>query len=64
MARARKPNPTERIGKLEFRVAYEPAPADPQESNERRVEALTAWLLAEWHREQQAKQEHGPAERQ
>ena len=42
----------ERIGKFEFtveRAEYNPA---TQRRWDRRAEALTAWLLAEWRREQ------------
>jgi len=43
---------TARIGKFEFtveRAEYNPA---TQRRWDRRAEALTAWLLAEWRREQ------------
>ena len=45
-----EPVATHRIGRFEFKVvAGEPtADGEPQ----RRSEAITAWLLAEWQREQ------------
>jgi hypothetical protein len=43
------------IGKIEFRVTVEPTELIPAQ-HERRVEALTAWLLQRWQLEQQEKQ--------
>lgn len=51
-----QPTQTERIGKFEFNVVYEPD-ASP-DRDEQRVAALTAWLLAEWQREQEAREQH------
>ena len=45
-----------RIGKVDFTIAFEEPPPDKME--ERRVEALTAWLLAQWDREHE-EAEHG-----
>lgn len=47
---------TERIGKFDFSIAFEEPPPDKTEV--RRVEALTAWLLAQWEREHE-EAEHG-----
>lgn len=45
-------NATERVGNIEMRVAFaEPTP-ESEARWARRAEALAAWLLAEWQREQ------------
>jgi hypothetical protein len=51
---------TETIGKFTFSVAFgEPAP-EARSRFERRVDALTAWLLAQW-RKQHQEGRHGDA---
>jgi hypothetical protein len=40
------------VGGLEMRVVASETAADSDEQRLKRVEALTAWLLAEWQREQ------------
>jgi hypothetical protein len=41
------PETTERVGKYDVSVAF-CAPAKDEDCRQRRVEALTAWLLAQW----------------
>jgi hypothetical protein len=43
----------ERIGKFEMRVACCALASSPAISPERRVEAVAAWLLAQWRAEHQ-----------
>jgi hypothetical protein len=44
--------PPQRVGKIEMRVAVaEPTP-ESQQRWSRRSEAIAAWLLAEWKRQQ------------
>jgi hypothetical protein len=47
---------TARIGKFDFSIAFEEPP--PDKTEERRVEALTTWLLSQWDREHE-EAEHG-----
>ncbi len=44
---------TRRIGKLDFTVERAEHTGESQQRWDRRAEALTAWLLAEWQRERQ-----------
>lgn len=44
---------TERVGPLELRVEVAETTAEVARRWERRAEALAAWLLSEWEREQQ-----------
>lgn len=46
----------EHIGKFDFTIAFEEPP--PDKTEDRRVDALTAWLLAQWEREHE-EGEHG-----
>lgn len=59
MTEVAEPAQTERIGKFEFSIVYEPD--ESHDRDEQRVAALTAWLLAEWQREQQMRGQHGAA---
>ena len=43
---------TERVGKYDFSVAF-CAPEENEDYRQRRVDALTAWLLEQFNREQQ-----------
>lgn len=43
---------THRVGRIEFEVVATDRTADGEERWSRRSEAITAWLLAEWEREQ------------
>ena len=43
----------ERIGKFEMRVTFCAPSSTSTACSERRVEALTAWLLAQWQARQQ-----------
>ncbi|HOD83927.1 MAG: hypothetical protein BWX88_04620 [Planctomycetes bacterium ADurb.Bin126] len=45
---------TRRIGKLDFTVERAEHTPESRLRWERRADSLTAWLLAEWHREQQS----------
>ena len=45
---------TRRIGKLDFTVERAEHTPESRLRWERRADDLTAWLLAEWHREQQS----------
>ena len=42
---------TERIGKLDFVVEFAEERPETRRRWDRRADALTAWLLAEWKRE-------------
>ena len=46
-----------RIGKIDFTVRMAPQSDEPRLQPQARVDALTAWLLAEWRREQQQQSE-------
>lgn len=51
---AEKPATTHRVGKYEFTIdADECGDHDVKQLRAQRQRALTAWLLAEWQREQQ-----------
>jgi hypothetical protein len=41
------PETTEQVGKYSVSVAW-CTPANPEENRRRRIETLTAWLLAQW----------------
>jgi hypothetical protein len=43
---------TERVGQLDFAVRRGDPGGESADRWDRRVDALTAWLLAEWRREQ------------
>lgn len=43
---------TERVGKYDVRVAF-CAPAENEDYRQRRVEALTTWLLEQFNRKEQ-----------
>lgn len=43
---------TERVGKWEMRIARGDATPEAEERWNDRIDALTAWLLSEWEREQ------------
>ena len=47
-----KRDATERVGKFEMRVGYGTPTSESKERWTCRVDALSAWLLAEWRREQ------------
>ena len=47
-----KVDATERVGQIEMTVVLAPPTPDAERRWEQRVEALAAWLLAEWQREQ------------
>ena len=49
----------ERIGKYDVRVAFA-TPAENEDYRQRRVEALTTWLLARWE-SQRMEEDHGDA---
>lgn len=51
---------TERVGKYDVRVAF-CAPAKDEDYHQRRIEALTTWLLAQWETRQK-EVEHGDAQ--
>jgi hypothetical protein len=53
------PETMERIGKFDVRVAFA-SPAEDEDYRQRRVDALTAWLLAQWE-SQRKEDEHGDA---
>lgn len=46
------PDATQRVGKFEFRVAAEKSASEGEDHRAQRIEALRAWLLAQWQREQ------------
>lgn len=46
---------TKRVGNIEMAVRFVPATPEAQEKFDRRADALAAWLLALWEREQKAK---------
>ena len=46
-----KKDATERVGKFEMRVGRGNPTPESKERWTRRVDALSAWLLAEWRRE-------------
>jgi hypothetical protein len=50
---------TERVGQYDVSVAF-CAPAKDEDHRQRRVEALAAWLLAQWEA-QRKENEHGDA---
>ncbi|MCA9208138.1 MAG: hypothetical protein KDA55_07265 [Planctomycetales bacterium] len=53
------PDKTQRIGKFDVRIEFcEPQP-DTQARSERRVETLTAWLLAQWQAERKEPEHAG-----
>ena len=43
----------ERIGRLDFEIRQSAGSPDCDQRYADRAEALAAWLLAQWHREQQ-----------
>lgn len=47
---------TERVGKWEMRIAHGDATPEGEERWNDRIDALTAWLLSEWEREQALKE--------
>jgi hypothetical protein len=65
MRKKRNKTPTEKVGDYEFTVRFA-ASSTPEAAErwERRAEALAAWLLSLWEREQEAKNEqkdNGPS---
>ncbi len=53
------PEMAERVGKYDVRLAFT-TPAENEDYRQRRAEALTAWLLAQWEA-QRKEDEHGDA---
>lgn len=49
-------NATERVGKWEMRIARGDATRESKERWNDRIDALSAWLLSEWQREQALKE--------
>ena len=47
-----KEDATERVGQIEMTVVAAPPAPEAEQRWQQRVEALAAWLLAEWQREQ------------
>lgn len=46
----------EQIGKIEMTVRFAPSTPENKEKFDHRAEALAAWLLVQWERQQQAKE--------
>lgn len=51
---------TERVGQYDVRVAFS-TPAKDEDYHQRRIEALTNWLLAQWEARQK-EVKHGDAQ--
>lgn len=47
-----KEDATERVGQIDMTVVIAPPSAEAAQRWQQRAEALAAWLLAEWQREQ------------
>ena len=50
------PDGPKQVGNIEMEVRFAPPTPENQEKFDRRAEALAAWLLAQWERQQQAKE--------
>lgn len=49
-------SPAQRVGNIEMTVREAPPTSENQEKFAHRAEAIAAWLLAEWERQQQVQE--------